>query len=91
MGFFDLVNHLLNFVAPALTVGVVLALSAPWLGLKYSPSWSWRHQAGINSAVGVLVLVGGLVFFGRDGKMATYAALVLACGTSQWLLTLRKV
>jgi len=23
--------------------------------------------------------------FGHDGKMATYAAMVLACGTSQWV------
>ena len=33
-----------------------------------------------------MVLVAGLVFFGRDGKMATYAALVLAIASSQWLL-----
>jgi hypothetical protein len=30
------------------------------------------------------VLLAGLVFFGRDGKMATYAALVLAQGTLAW-------
>jgi hypothetical protein len=30
------------------------------------------------------VLLGGLWFFGHDGKMATYAALVLACASSQW-------
>jgi hypothetical protein len=32
------------------------------------------------------VLAGGLMFFGHDGQMATYAALVLACATSQWLV-----
>lgn len=89
MGFFDLVNHLLNFVAPAVAVGLVLALFAPWLGLRYSPRWSWLRQAGINTAIGVLVLIGGLVLFGRDGKMVTYAAMVMACATSQWLLSLR--
>jgi hypothetical protein len=28
----------------------------------------------------------GLVFFGRDGKMASYVAMVLLCATSQWLM-----
>jgi hypothetical protein len=41
--------------------------------------------AAINFVVGIAVLAGGLLIFGRDGKMATYIALALACGTSQWL------
>ena len=40
----------------------------------------------MNTAVGVLVLLGGLVLTGRDGKVATYAVLVLAMASSQWLL-----
>ena len=40
----------------------------------------------INFAAGVAVLAGGLVYFGRDGMMATYLTLVLVCGTLQWLL-----
>jgi hypothetical protein len=35
------------------------------------------------------VLVGGLVMTGHDGKMATYAALVLVCATLEWALQLR--
>ena len=31
------------------------------------------------------VLVGGLVIFGHDGKMATYAVMVLACASCQWV------
>jgi len=34
-----------------------------------------------------LVLLAGLVFSGRDGAMITYAALVLACATSQWTVS----
>jgi hypothetical protein len=30
------------------------------------------------------VLLGGLVIFGRDCKMPTYAAMVLVCASSQW-------
>ena len=36
-------------------------------------------------AAGVAVLAAGLAVFGRDGMMATYAALVVVCGTVQWL------
>jgi hypothetical protein len=35
--------------------------------------------------VGVAVLAAGLWFFGRDGKMATYAALVVAVATCEWI------
>ena len=33
---------------------------------------------------GSLVLLTGLVIFGRDGKMLTYAALVVVLGTLAW-------
>jgi hypothetical protein len=33
-----------------------------------------------------LVLLAGLWFFGRDGKMLTYAALVVASATVQWVM-----
>jgi hypothetical protein len=36
------------------------------------------------------MLVLGLWWSGQDGKMISYAAMVLACATSQWLLTREK-
>jgi len=84
MGPFDLLNHLLNFAAPALVVGALLAWVAPFLWPKVPLAHSRRAQIAINFVAGMVVLVAGLVFFGRDGKMATYAALALACGCSQW-------
>ena len=44
----------------------------------------WWAQAAINLIVGVVVLTGGLVLLGRDGKMLTYVVLVLAMALSQW-------
>ncbi len=85
MGPLDLLNHLLNFVAPACVVGGLLAVLAKWLYPGRSRQALWK-QAGWNSAAGLLALVAGLILFGRDGKMATYAALVVLCATSQWLL-----
>ncbi|MDQ0568609.1 TRAP-type C4-dicarboxylate transport system permease small subunit [Variovorax paradoxus] len=84
MSLLDLLNHLLNFVAPALAVGFLCALMGRVFVRRAAGVPSWWIQGAINAGVGALVLLGGLVFFGRDGAMATYAALVLACGTSQW-------
>jgi len=43
-------------------------------------------QLVINASVGLAVLLAGLLLFGRDGKMLTYAAMAVACASSQWLL-----
>jgi hypothetical protein len=48
--------------------------------------WAARTELLALAGVGVAVLLAGLVYFGRDGKMATYAALVLAQGTLGWWL-----
>lgn len=84
MGFFDLLNHLLNFVAPALFVGALVAFAAPSLSKKWVSTRSRFRQAVINAGAAIAVLLAGLVFFGHDGKMATYGALVLAVASCQW-------
>lgn len=87
MRFDDILLHLLNFVAPALA----LALLLPWLPRffwkKSNAGLAWWAQAAINFVVGVIVLLGCLWWLGRDGKMAAYAVLVLALASSQWLLS----
>lgn len=84
MGPLDLLIHGLNFVAPAVFTGVALACLARLVWRSKSAKLSLRVQAAINSVAGVIVLMLGLWLFGRDGKMATYAALVVACAASQW-------
>ena len=85
MGPLYLLLHLLNFVAPAVFTGAGLALLSHllWRGKAARPSLA--SQAAINSIAGIAVLAAGLWYFGRDGKMATYGALVLACAASQWV------
>ena len=85
MGPLDLLIHLLNCLAPALAVALGVALAARWFMKKGSPARTWYAQAAINFVAGAGVLAVGLWFFGRDGKMATYAALVVTCALSQWL------
>jgi CDP-diglyceride synthetase len=84
MGPLDLFFHLLSFVAPAVAVGLGVALAARVLMPRPSPGRSWWGQAALNSIAGVLVLAAGLWHFGVDGKMATYAALVIAVAICQW-------
>ena len=85
MGPLDVLFHLFNFVAPALFTGMMLALAARYVLRQKSARLSLPAQAAINSIAGVAVLAAGLWYFGRDGKMATYTALVVVCATSQWL------
>lgn len=83
----DLIWHLAGFVAPALFVGAGMALLA---ALIWRQGWGLKplaRQAGLNIATGLGVLMLGLALTGQDGRMLTYAALVLAVAASQaWQL-----
>lgn len=78
-------GHLAGFVAPALFMAGVL-----WTVPRLRRSGRAARGAGLEAfmlvVAGVAVLLAGLVVFGRDGKMATYAALVLVQGTLAWWL-----
>ena len=83
------INHLLNFLAPALWVGTVVAVMARILYRKSLRVPALYAQAAINSVAGGGALVAGLWYFGNDGKMATYGAMVLVCSLTQ-ALSLRR-
>ncbi len=81
-----LLNHALNFMAPAFWVAVLMPLAGRifWKRRGFAPAlWA---QAAANFVLGTLVLAVGLWYFGRDGKMATYAGMTLICGTGQWFM-----
>lgn len=83
----DLAKHLLSFAAPAFAVALLLALGARLVLPKAKGGGgSWWTSLAINFVAGVGVLVAGLWVFGRDGKMATYAALVVVMATLQWIM-----
>ena len=81
-----LLNHLLNFVAPALWLALIVTLVARVFIRKRPVAPDFYAQIAINFIVCVMVLAMGLWFFGRDGKMATYTAMALLCATSQWVM-----
>ena len=81
----DFLLHLLSFAAPALAVAILVALGAR-LVFRGPQRPGWGVSLLANALTGLAVLAAGLWWFGRDGKMATYAALVVAVATAQWLV-----
>lgn len=89
MTFLALIGHLLNFIAPAIG-GALLLWGMPRLWPKVRAGrWTARQELLALCALGVAVLLAGLVVFGRDGRMLTYAALVLAQGSLVWWVRAR--
>lgn len=82
----DLLNHLLNFLAPALSMAVLVTLAARLFMKKAPDPVPFWAQIGLNFLATATVLLLGLWFFGRDGKMATYIGMALMCASSQWLM-----
>lgn len=80
------IAHLLNFVAPAGLLGLLLPLAGRFVVRNRVPGLVWWAQAAIVFVVSCLVLLAGLAGFGNDGKMATYGAMVGMAASTQWLL-----
>ena len=76
--------HLTNFFAPALFLGAAAAVATRWIWRRELAAvgvlrlWAWASGAA------ALVSIAGLVVFGHDGRMATYAAMVVACAVGLW-------
>jgi hypothetical protein len=80
----DVLWHLLNFFAPAAGLSVIAASGCKLLWRRELAAVAWRRLALPAGLAGMAVLLGGLVLLGRDGRMATYAAMVVACAVSLW-------
>jgi uncharacterized membrane protein YedE/YeeE len=75
--------HLTNFFAPAVVLGAFAAALTKliWRGGVAAGGlrlWAWA------SAAAALASIGGLFWFERDGRIATYAAMVVACAAALW-------
>ena len=85
-----LTNHLLNFTAPAAFLALLLVLLprlfSGFFKSKRPPAQTVWTQFAIVFVANMTVLVTGLLIFGHDGKMLTYAALVVVAALCQWVL-----
>lgn len=84
MGPLDAIWHLLNFVAPAAGVALFAAAAVKMLWRRELRSVRWQRLAGSAAGVGALALAVGLLVFGRDGRIATYALLIGAAAAALW-------
>ena len=76
--------HLANLFVPALALGALTAALAKLLWRRELAAMRWHRLAGPACAAGALVTLAGLVVLGRDGKMVTYGAMVVACALTLW-------
>jgi hypothetical protein len=86
MNLLALINHALNFAAPAIWLALLMPLVTRILIRKRPVTHAWPAQVAIHFIVCLAGLVLGLVLFGRDGKMLTYLAVVLQSTTCQWAM-----
>ena len=89
MGFFNALNHLLNFFLPALTMALLVPTLARLMWRAELKGKAWRGQVKWSALANAGVLIVGLVLTGQDGAVATYAGLVLASAWVVWWTGLR--
>ena len=81
--------HLANFFAPAVVTGFVAAGATKLLWRRELAAIGWVRLGGWASTAMAGVLIIGVVVFGHDGKMATYAAMIVACAAALWWVGFR--
>lgn len=76
--------HIAGLLMPALGMAVCM----PWVGrVVMGPGGpAWFKRTLVHALVGAVVLVTGLVLQDHDGRMATYAALVVVAGSLEWVM-----
>ena len=77
--------HLANFMLPALGVGALTAALCKMFWRRSLARTRWFTLAWQASVAGLAVLVAGLAITGHDGRMATWAGLVIVCALVPWL------
>lgn len=84
MDFSNLLLHVLAFCAPAVALALLLTAFSALAGGRRCTVSLFVTDCALLALAGLAVLVAGLMLFGRDGKMATYAVLVVVTGLVQW-------
>jgi hypothetical protein len=84
MGPLDALWHLGNLLAVAVMTGVLCAVGVKLLWRRELAAVSWRALLLYAVACSCIVTLAGLAITGRDGRMGTYAAMVLLNALTLW-------
>ncbi len=76
--------HLANLFGPAFGLALIAPTLAKLLWRHDLRRVAWRGLALWTGAACAAVVLAGLVLLGRDGRMATYATMVLAATAVLW-------
>jgi hypothetical protein len=82
--------HIANFFAPALFVGLLAAAATKAIWRRELAGVGWLRLAAWAGSAMAVVSIAGLVIFEHDGKMITYAAMLLACAAGLWWAGFRR-
>ena len=82
--------HIANFFAPALVAGLLAAGAAKLLWRRELAAVGWARLSAWAIAAMATMAVLGLLVFEHDGKMVTYAAMVVACALALWWAGFRR-
>jgi hypothetical protein len=86
MSLLDAFWHLIGFITPAISQGLLSAAIAKLFWRRELARRRWSLLAAGASAAALFALVAGLVLSGRDGTMAAYAAMVISAASAIWWL-----
>jgi len=76
--------HVLNLFAPAAMTGLLAAAAAKLLWRRELVSVAWHRLIVPAVLACAAATLGGLIVFGRDGRLATYGAMALLCAITLW-------
>lgn len=79
--------HLIGFLLPGVALGVMTSTGVWFLWRRAARSIGWVRLAAVSVSACLLATLGAWGLTGRDGTMAGYAAMIVACALAQaWLL-----
>ncbi len=84
MGPLDGLWHLSNLFGPAVGLGLITPALAKLLWRRELRAVAWLSLALWVLGADALITLAGLMLLGRDGRMATYGAMVLATAAVLW-------
>ena len=76
--------HVLNLFGPAIGLGLLAPALAKLLWWRELRAVGWPGLVVWVTGAGAVVTLLGLVLLGRDGRMATYIALVISAALVLW-------